>query len=333
MIPRTTGSPGDSHRSTTAIDCASRPGRGLWVALCGLGLILVLVGCTRDHYRKTADEQTYRILEEKAADPRWSQDNFDITPDSRSRFFDHNDPDHLYRNDGGVFTDVIRETFPHVAWFAMGSDIADLDGNGREDLFTLDMSGTDHFRQKTTMGAMSSRKWFLENANPRQYMRNALLMNEGEGLFREAAYLAGLADSDWGWSPKLEDFDEDGLIDAFITNGMSRNFTDSDHPMEQHQLIGRSEFEFYRHTGFKKDVNLAFRNEGGLQFLKISNEWGVAHEGMSFAAAHGDLDRDGDLDLVVVNLNEPAHLYRNESHEGNRVLVSLKLVHIFSLLP
>ena len=64
------------------------------MALCGLGLILVLVGCTRDHYRKTADEQTYRILEEKADDPRWSQDNFDITPDPKSRFFDHNDPDH-----------------------------------------------------------------------------------------------------------------------------------------------------------------------------------------------------------------------------------------------
>ena len=152
------------------------------------------------------------------------------------------------------------------------------------------MSGTDHFRQKTTMGAMSSRKWFLENANPRQYMRNALLMNEGEGRFREAAYLAGLADADWGWTPKLEDFDEDGRIDAFLTNGMSRNFTHSDHPTDQQQLIGHSEFNHYRHTGFKKDVNLAFRNEGDLRFLKIADEWGLAHEGMSFAAAHGDLE-------------------------------------------
>ena len=240
---------------------------------------------------------------------------------------DHNDPDHLYRNDGGTFTDVAKETFPHVAWFAMGSDVADLDGNGLEDLFTLDMSGTDHFRQKTTMGAMTSRKWFLENANPRQYMRNALLMNEGESKFREAAYLAGLADSDWGWSPKLEDFDEDGRVDAYVTNGMSRNFTHSDFPMDQQQLIGKSEFDHYRHTGFKKDLNLAFRNTEKLRFDNVAEEWGLGHEGMSFAAAHGDLDRDGDLDLVVANLNEEVSLYRNDSSEGNRIVVYLNDKH------
>jgi hypothetical protein len=237
---------------------------------------------------------------------------------------DFNDPDHLYRNDGGTFVDVISETFPHVAWFAMGSDLADLDGNGADDLFTLDMSGTNHFRQKTTMGTMSTHKIFLETAIPRQYMRNALLMNEGNGIFREAAYLAGLADADWGWAPKLEDFDEDGMIDAFITNGMTQNFTDADHPMSNQDRIGKSEFDHYRKTGFKKDVNLAFRNAGRLDFQKVSEAWGLDHEGMSFAAAHGDLDRDGDLDLVVANLNEPVHVYRNDSFEGNRLLLCLK---------
>ena len=237
---------------------------------------------------------------------------------------DFKDPDHLYRNDGGTFVDVISETFPHIAWFAMGSDLADLDGNGGEDLFTLDMSGTNHFRQKTTMGTMSSHKNFLETANPRQYMRNALLMNEGDGIFREAAYLAGLADADWGWAPKLEDFDEDGMVDVFITNGMTQNFTDSDTPMSAQDKIGKTEFDHYRATGFKKDVNLAFRNAGELDFTKVSEAWGLDHEGMSFAAAHGDLDRDGDLDLIVANLNESVHFYRNDSFEGNRVLLSLK---------
>ncbi len=237
---------------------------------------------------------------------------------------DFNDPDHLYRNDGGTFVDVISETFPHVAWFAMGSDLADLDGNGADDLFTLDMSGTNHFRQKTTMGTMTSHKRFLETAIPRQYMRNVLLMNEGNGIFREAAYLAGLADADWGWAPKLEDFDEDGMIDVFITNGMTQNFTDADHPMSDQDRIGKSEFDHYRKTGFKKDVNLAFRNAGKLDFTKVSKKWGLNHKGMSFAAAHGDLDRDGDLDLIVANLNESVHFYRNDSFEGNRVLLSLK---------
>ena len=242
---------------------------------------------------------------------------------------DHNDPDHLYRNDDGVFTDVIRDVFPNTAWFSMGSDLADLDANGREDLFTLDMSGTDHYRQKTTMGAMSSRRWFLEHAEPRQYMRNVLLLDEGDGRFREAAYLAGLANSDWGWAPKLEDFDEDGRIDAFVTNGMSRNFSHSDHPMDTDQFIGQTEFDFYRHKDFKKDVNLAFANRGDLLFEAVSKEWGLDYEGMSFAAAHGDLDRDGDLDLVVANLAGPAHLYRNETHGAHRVLIKLKdpLVH------
>lgn len=237
---------------------------------------------------------------------------------------DFKDSDHLYRNDSGTFVDVIKEAFPHIAWFSMGSDVADLDGNGGDDLFTLDMSGTNHFRQKTTMGTMNSHKVFLETANPRQYMRNALLMNEGEGLFREAAYLAGLADADWGWAPKLEDFDEDGRVDVFITNGMTQNFTNSDLPMSAQDRIGQTEFDHYRATGFKKDVNLAFQNAGKLNFTKVSEVWGLDHEGMSFAAAHGDLDRDGDLDLIVANLNEPAHFYRNDSFEGNRVLLSLK---------
>ena len=237
---------------------------------------------------------------------------------------DHSDPDHLYRNDGGHFVDIVREMVPHVTWFSMGSDVADLDGDGREDLFTLDMSGTDHFKQKTTMGVMSNFRWFLENANPRQYMRNALLLNEGMGRFREAAYLAGLADSDWGWAVKIEDFDEDGTPDVFVTNGMTRNYTDSDKPMAQGDYIGRSEFDFNLHSDFKKDINQAYRNEGNLRFSNLARDWGLNHNGMSFAAAHGDLDRDGDLDLVVANLNEPAFLYRNDSHEGNRILLKLK---------
>ena len=238
---------------------------------------------------------------------------------------DFNDPDHLYRNNrDGTFTDVLEASIPHTSWFSMGADFGDLNGDGRFDLLVADMSATTHYSQKTTMGAMSAAKLALVAGPPPQIMKNALYINSGTDRFFEAAELAGLADSDWTWSIKLADFDNDRHCDVFISNGMARSFNNSDRPLETHNLIGQTEWEYYEDQPPRPEQNLAYRNMGDLQFVDVSTDWGLDKLSMSYASAYADLDRDGDLDLVIVNLEEPVSVYRNDSTQGNRLLVALR---------
>ena len=246
---------------------------------------------------------------------------------------DFEDSDRLYRNLGpnasGVvtFKDVIQESVPHTTWYSMGADVADVNNDGLLDLFSVDMAATTHYKQKASMGDMSSKTWFMTSANPTQLMRNALFLNTGTDRLQEAAQMAGISKSDWSWAPKLADFDNDGRVDLFISNGMSRPFTQSDIiknlPLNQLRF-GKSEWDIFENYPPQKERNLAFVNKGDLKFEDVSADWGLDFEGMTYATAYGDLDRDGDLDLVTVNLDGPAHIYRNDSQEGQRVLVKLK---------
>ncbi len=173
------------------------------------------------------------------------------------------------------------------------------------------------------MGSMSKNRRFLETAVPRQYMRNALLLNTGTDRFMEVAYLAGLANTDWTWAVKLADLDNDGRVDVFVTNGSARVFTDSDITLDLEMLVGRTAWDIYRDSPPLKEQNLAFRNLGDLKFENTSDAWGLGHLGISMAAAHADLDRDGDLDLIVANLEEPITVYRNESSNAHGITVRL----------
>ncbi|MEM9659931.1 MAG: VCBS repeat-containing protein, partial [Planctomycetota bacterium] len=159
---------------------------------------------------------------------------------------------------------------------------------------------------------------------PPQIMKNALLLGAGVGRFHEAAELAGLADTDWTWSVKIADFDNDGKSDVFISNGMVRNLNDSDVKLETHMLVGRTEWELFEDKPKRPERNLAKRNLGDMRFEDVSESWGLDHTGVSYASAYGDLDRDGDLDLIVVNLDESIHIYRNDSGDGRRLLVQLR---------
>lgn len=233
--------------------------------------------------------------------------------------------DQLYRNNrDGTFTDVVRQAFPHTTWFSMGSEAGDLNNDGRIDLLVSDMAGTTHYRSKVTMGEMSVHKEFMKTANPPQYMRNALFMNTGTPRFLEAAYLTGLAKSDWSWAVKLADFDNDGWLDVFITNGAARMFNHSDRNFTDEQRIGKTQWELWEDTEPRREENLAFRNTGELRFESVGTAWGLKRNGMSYAAVYGDLDRDGDLDLVVANLDEPLSIYQNQGSPAARVQLSLR---------
>jgi len=234
-------------------------------------------------------------------------------------------PDRLYRNNrDGTFSDVVLSAMPHTPWYSMGVDFADINNDGKFDLMATDMAATSHYEEKVGMGDMADLGWFLKSAEPGQYMRNALYLNSGTERFMEIAHLSGIASTDWTWSVKLNDFDNDGLNDVFITNGMVRNFMDADTQREIDASLVEDYWEILKDKPTKKDANLAFKNTGNLQFEDVSSDWGVNSSGMSFGAAVADLDRDGDLDLIVNNLDEPAAVYRNDSKSGGRILLQLK---------
>ena len=238
---------------------------------------------------------------------------------------DFDDPDHLYHNNhDGTFSDVLEQSIPHTSWFSMGADFADLNNDCLFDLLVADMSATTHYSQKTTMGEMNAEKLARVEGPPPQIMKNALFINSGTERFFEAAELAGLADSDWSWGVKLQDLDNDSRVDVLISNGMVRNFNNSDRQYNQQDLIGRSEWDIYEDRPPRPEKNLAYRNLGNLKFKDSSADWSFDKKSMSYATAHADFDRDGDLDLVMVNLEDQVGILRNNAPTGNRLLIALR---------
>lgn len=238
---------------------------------------------------------------------------------------DFETPDRIWRNNqDGTFREVSSQVVPYCSWSSMGLGVSDFDNNGLLDLLVADMGGSTHFKSKIGMGVLDdARRHLLTFGIPQQTMRNCLFLDTGMGRFREAAYLTGLAKTDWTWSCKAGDFDNDGRVDVFFTNGIARNFANSDLVYGPVESMGVSEWDYYKHLPPYKETNRAFQNQGDLKFKNRSSDWGLDHLGMSYGAATADLDLDGDLDLITCNLDEPVQVLRNIQKENHGLLIEL----------
>jgi hypothetical protein len=242
---------------------------------------------------------------------------------------DNTSPDRIWINTGkGTFRPIDPMKLRHTSRSSMGVDFADLNRDGRDDFIVVDMLAREHAKRVTQLVRDRPNPLDCEKIDERpQYNRNTLFYGSPDGSFVEAALFAGVAATDWTWSPIFLDVDLDGYEDLLVTNGFEFDVMDEDSRNEIRDAGRRySEAQLKRYMQFHprwRTRNVAFRNRGDGTFEPSSSQWGFDHEGISFGMALGDLDNDGDLDVVVSNLNEAAGVYRNDSTAG-RVAVRLK---------
>lgn len=239
---------------------------------------------------------------------------------------DYNEPDYLYINQkDGTFRDDTEHCFRHLSQFSMGVDIADFNNDGLPDVMSLDMLPEDNRRQKLLQLQENYESFELmqQQGLQRQYMRNMLQINNGDGTFSEIAQAAGVSNTDWSWAPLLADFDNDGYKDLFITNGYLRDYTNKDFlrywgDYKIKKAINREPvqlMDLVRAMPSTKVPNYMFSNNHDLTFTNRQREWGFTTPTISSGAAYADLDNDGDLELVINNINEPAFVYQNMARE------------------
>ncbi|MGY6647840.1 VCBS repeat-containing protein [Wenyingzhuangia sp. IMCC45574] len=251
---------------------------------------------------------------------------------------DFNSPDINYINNGdGTFTEKSIETLKHTAFNSMGSDVADINNDGLFDITSLDMNPEDYIRSKTTMGMVSLEQYdkMIKSGYHNQYMHNVLQLNNGNGTFSDISQLAGIANTDWSWAILSADFDLDGWNDYYVTNGVYRDVIDKDKNNDILQILrqnGRKPtkedfLQFAKMLPQQKLKNYFFKNNGDLTFTNTSDKWNNTKATFSNGAAYADLDNDGDLEIVVNNINETATILKNnaiEQKKGNFLEIQFK---------
>ncbi|MET0243716.1 MAG: VCBS repeat-containing protein [Flavitalea sp.] len=244
-------------------------------------------------------------------------------------------------NHDGTFTDRAKTYFKHTSANSMGQDVIDINNDGLSDVVVLDMNPEDNYRKKMMMNSGSYQTFQLNDffKYQYQYVRNTLQLNQGSAIagkdsiadpvFSETGFYSGIAETDWSWSPVVADFNNDGLRDLIVTNGFPKDITDHDfisYRKEASQLATQN--STLSQIPQVKLHNYGFVNTGDARFKDVSKEWGLETVSFSNGAAYADLDNDGDLDLVINNINDAAHVYENTSAlpgKGGSNYLSVKL--------
>ncbi len=238
-------------------------------------------------------------------------------------------PDYFYFNNGdGTFTERLRQVIKHTAFYGMGADVGDINNDGWTDIMQLEMTPEDQLRAKTNMGSITpSAFWSMVNFGFHyQYMANMLQWNRGPGPdslphFSEISQLAGISYTDWSWGPLIADLDNDGNKDIFVANGTRREINNRDFFMkadDNFYFSGKKEKDPLKLTmqlPSEKIEKYAFRNNGDLTFSKVTRHWGISFVGFTNGSAYADLDNDGDLEVVLNNLDTVAVVFKNLSVE------------------
>ena len=239
--------------------------------------------------------------------------------------------DYLYINKGnGKFSEELISRINYCSVSSMGADMADINNDGSLEIFTTDMLPADNYRLKTTI---AFDPYHLEDLKYRanfhyQMVQNCLHLNDGTGSFQEIALLSGVAATDWSWGALIFDFENDGNKDIFVSNGISKDIMSMD--FREFIADGEKRNEIIKNKGKADNLafisympsqplkNYAFQNTGKLTFENKADTFGLTQSSFSNGSAYGDLDNDGDLDLVVNNLNSSSFVYRNEASTINQ---------------
>lgn len=244
-------------------------------------------------------------------------------------------------NQNGTFTESLNTYFKHTSANAMGNDIIDINNDGLSDVVTLDMNPEDNYRKKMMLNPNSYQTY--QNSDyfnyGYQYVRNTLQLNQGPRvkendsigapIFSEIAYFSGIAETDWSWTPLVADFDNDGNRDMIITNGFPKDVTDHDFVAFRNTSFSiASKAQLLEQIPEVKIHNYAFKNNGNLSFSNMSKEWGMTIPSFSNGAVYADLDNDGDLDLVVNNINDEAGIFKNTERDKNKETAHYLDIHL-----